>query len=277
MELYAQLLTPEMRPVFLTAMFIFGSCIGSFLNVCIWRMPLKESIVFAPSHCTSCGKAIKWYDNIPLVSYLVLGGKCRSCHKHYTMRYFVIELVTAIIFLLLAILCPPENLKLLPIFLTASSVMIAAGMIDAEHAIIPDKLSYFLLFAGILYASIFGIFSPFSGRHHAGIDGFATSIFTAIEVAVFLGIFAVIGKKLAGVTVLGWGDVKLLSAVGASLGLVGVLAITIIASMAGAIFGVLLALVKHQKMAKLHVRFGAFIAIATILYCILFYIVVPRL
>ena len=82
------------------AVFVFGSCLGSFLNVCIWRLPLGESVVTAPSHCTKCGYEIRWYDNIPIVSYLVLRGRCRCCREPYSCRYLVVEALTGVLFVL---------------------------------------------------------------------------------------------------------------------------------------------------------------------------------
>lgn len=266
MELYAQLLTPELRPLFLVSMFIFGSCIGSFLNVCIWRMPLNESVVFAPSHCTSCNAEIMWYDNIPLISYLVLGGKCRKCHQHYTMRYFLVELFTGLLFLLLTALAPTEDYSRLLPFFTTTAVMIAVGFIDAEHSIIPNKLSYFLLIMGVVYSGIFGIdfqtiFAPIEGA-----KGVIISIGTALTMGILLSIFAILGKRITKTTALGWGDVKIIAALGAVFGLFGVLIITTFASLTGIIWGVSKGLAQKRKMAKLEVRFGLFLAIATIVY-----------
>ena len=82
----------------LIAIFIFGSCWGSFMNVCIWRMPRRESVVTAPSHCTACGADIRWYDNLPVISYIVLRGKCRACHTHYSCRYFIVEVIMGLLF-----------------------------------------------------------------------------------------------------------------------------------------------------------------------------------
>ena len=97
LEFYGQLLEPEMRGWFLVVMFLFGACVGSFLNVCIWRMPLNESIVFAPSHCTKCNAKIAWYDNIPIISWIILGGKARCCKAKISVKYPLIEILMACI------------------------------------------------------------------------------------------------------------------------------------------------------------------------------------
>ena len=80
------------------AAFAYGACLGSFMNVCIWRMPRGESVVNAPSHCTKCGAHIRWYDNLPVISYLVLRGRCRSCHAPYSPRYFAVEVLCGALF-----------------------------------------------------------------------------------------------------------------------------------------------------------------------------------
>ena len=89
---------PELLTIALVAVFAVGSCFGSFLNVCIWRLPLGESIVSVPSHCTKCGYEIRWYDNIPIISYLVLRGRCRNCREPYSPRYLIVEALTGLLF-----------------------------------------------------------------------------------------------------------------------------------------------------------------------------------
>ena len=254
LDFYGQLLTPELRPVFLVAVFVFGSCVGSFLNVCIWRMPLRESVVFAPSHCTKCGAHIKWFDNIPLISYLILRGRCRSCRAPYSSRYFWIELFTGAFFLLLAVEAG-GNHAVLPLEFAAAGVMIASGLIDAEHGIIPDKLTGFLFLFALLVPALSGDF-----REVAVVFCSGTGFFIA------LAVFALIGRKLAGKTALGWGDVKLLSAVAAVGGILPALYVTIAASLAGMVGGLVYAAIVHRKPAAVQVRFGSFIAVAELVW-----------
>ncbi len=266
MEFYAQLLTPEMRPVFLTAIFLLGSCIGSFLNVCIWRMPLNQSVVFAPSHCTSCQKPIKWFDNIPLLSYLILRGRCRHCKTHYTMRYFWIELLTGVIFLSIGAVTPIESYYSLPIALTAAAVVITAGVIDFEHGIIPNKLNYFLFVTAIIYAGLFGIFSPFSLQIETGIKGAIIALITAIIYGSFLSLFTLISNQLTKRTAFGWGDVKLLTALAAGFGVLAILQITIFASIMGVVFALITASIKRKSLLFSSVKFGVFIGLATLMH-----------
>lgn len=128
--------------------FILGACIGSFLNVCIVRMPLEQSIVAPRSHCLKCQKIIPWFDNIPLVSYFILGGKCRSCGAHFSFRYVFVEFLTACAFLgfYLYFGLVPELFA----YLVMLSLFIAATFTDFEHRIIPDEISVGGMFAGLV-------------------------------------------------------------------------------------------------------------------------------
>jgi leader peptidase (prepilin peptidase)/N-methyltransferase len=142
--------------------FAFGSCIGSFLNVVIYRMPRDKSLVTPPSSCPSCGKHIRFYDNIPLLSWLMLGGKCRYCKAPISARYFIIELLTAVIFLGLFIVYFDTDIrKTVQPFLSRGwliylldiimlSAFIAASAIDLEHWIIPLAICWFVTVAGFI-------------------------------------------------------------------------------------------------------------------------------
>ena len=127
--------------------FIFGAVIGSFLNVCIHRMPRGESIVSPPSSCPHCKTKIRWYHNIPLVTYLVIGGKCRYCGAKFTARYFVVELLTAIAFLIFWLRFPGW---LAPIYWVLFAGFVVATFIDCEHFIIPDEITLGGIAAGVI-------------------------------------------------------------------------------------------------------------------------------
>lgn len=254
---YGQLLTPELRPVFLAAVFVFGCCVGSFLNVCIWRMPLKESVVFAPSHCTNCGAKIAWFDNIPLVSYLVLRGRCRKCRTHFTGRYFWIELATGLLFLLAALLDGDAHAEL-PLQFAVLSVLIACGMTDAEKGVIPNKLTGFLLLFALADAWLrFDL--PQAGLRLAAAAG----------MFIVLSIVAWGCGRIAGRTALGGGDVKLLAALTAALGVLPVLHIVIAASLAGMAGGAIYARIRKLPLKEVNVRFGSFIAVCGIVLIML--------
>lgn len=129
-------------------MFILGAIVGSFLNVCIVRMPHEKSVVTPRSHCVHCKKQLLWYDNIPFISYILLGGRCRFCKEKISPRYFLVELITAFTFV---IFCQYFGLTaLLPAYLAMVCGFIVATFVDFEHRIIPDEISIGGMFAGLL-------------------------------------------------------------------------------------------------------------------------------
>lgn len=134
--------------------FILGACIGSFLNVCIVRMPQNKSIIFPSSHCVKCNKPLAWYDNIPLVSYLMLGGHCRYCKEKFSARYFIVELLTAALFVVLY-LHAGLSWAFFAYMIMAGGLIIST-FIDFELRIIPDEISL----GGIVVGIILSIFIP---------------------------------------------------------------------------------------------------------------------
>jgi len=144
---------PETIPSWFSGMvvFILGAVIGSFLNVCIYRMPRNESIVHPRSHCPHCGAMISWQNNIPIISYIALRGRTLCCGKPFSMRYWVIELVTASLFLLLWNSFDPAIAICYMIF---SSLMIVATATDLEHYIIPDEITYGGIIAGLICSGL---------------------------------------------------------------------------------------------------------------------------
>ena len=134
--------------------FIFGAIVGSFLNVCICRLPKGESVVFPSSHCPGCGFKIPWYDNIPIVSYIILGAKCRSCKSHISIQYPIVELINALLTLFLFMKFGP-TFAFLVLFLFCCA-MVVITFIDLEHQIIPDVISL----PGIVAGFAFSFFIP---------------------------------------------------------------------------------------------------------------------
>lgn len=144
----------ELDQLWAFSFFFLGAIIGSFLNVCIVRLPHGKSVVFPSSHCVHCQKAIAWYDNVPLLSYLILGGKCRNCRAPIGIRYFLVELITALTFFLFY-----KYFGLKPIlfpYLVMVSGFIVATFVDFEHRIIPDEVSI----GGTIVGFIFSVFIP---------------------------------------------------------------------------------------------------------------------
>ena len=144
----------EIYLLFQTFAFLTGCAIGSFLNVCIVRMPLEKSIVSPGSHCVKCKKPVAWYDNIPLFSYLLLAGKCRHCKTTISFRYFLVELLTGGVFLGFYLYYGPTAI-LIP-YLVMVSGFIVATFVDFEHRIIPDEISI----GGMIVGLILSFFIP---------------------------------------------------------------------------------------------------------------------
>jgi len=132
--------------------FVFGTFIGSFLNVCIYRIPQGESIVFPPSHCPQCKAKIRSYDNIPIISFLILRGRCRTCHVPISLQYPLVELFTAILFLLLFRRFG-ATLDFVFLFVFAAAMVVVSG-IDLRHRIIPDRISLPGIAVGLLYSLV---------------------------------------------------------------------------------------------------------------------------
>lgn len=198
---------------------IFGLCVGSFLNVVIYRLPNKMSLAKPNSHCPTCKYELRWYDNIPVLSYVMLGGKCRSCKTHISFRYTAVELANTVLWLLCTFLFWEKSIPLACIYMIVCSVFLCVFFIDLEHQIIFDRFQIILLVLGV--ASIF--FDKDYGwlSHVIGVaSGFA--LFYLISWGF---------EKLCGKEGLGGGDVKLAGVVGLLLGwerfLLGLLLATI--------------------------------------------------
>ena len=249
---------------FLLASFLLGSCLGSFLNVCIWRMPLGESIVTAPSHCTKCGTPIHWYDNIPIASYLVLRGRCRSCKAPISPRYVIVETLTGLLFVLLvvkvgAVRQPPVTVT--PYFAMAL-LCITTIWIDFEHRLIPDATTFPAMLFGVAasaaFPSIWGIENRFAAA------GFALGSGTVA--GGLLALFALAGRAVAKREVLGWGDVKYTAAAGILLGLPGAFFSVLAGSLLGSIYGAVCALRGGKKLARTTVPLGPFLAFGSLIW-----------
>jgi leader peptidase (prepilin peptidase)/N-methyltransferase len=200
----------------------FGAVIGSFLNVVIHRVPREESIAFPASHCPSCDAAIRPYDNIPVVSWAVLRGRCRSCRTHISARYPAVELLTAALFGLTYL---HSGLSLsLPFDLAFVAAVIALVFIDAEHMILPNVITY----PGVAVALVARLFV----HNLYGVGGLcvahacppfwtlsvANSVLGALVGGGFLWLVGWVWERMRGVEAMGLGDVKMMFMVGAFLG-----------------------------------------------------------
>jgi leader peptidase (prepilin peptidase)/N-methyltransferase len=226
---------------------LFGLVFGSFLNVCILRLPNEDpkarSLVRPPSSCPSCHREIAWYDNIPVVSWLVLRGKCRWCGAPISPQYILIELLVGALWLTAALLYGPT-----PRMIQASvlgTILLGIAIIDARHYVIPDELSYGGLVIGLGLA-LFGSAS-----------GFVTALIGAAVGWGLLWLVRVIGGYVLKQEAMGWGDVKMLAMIGAFVGWQGVLLTVFLGALSGSLIFLPLQLMGKKRL----VPFGVFLAV----------------
>lgn len=226
---------------------VVGLVWGSFLNVVIYRLPREKSLVRPPSSCPRCGRRIKWYDNIPVLSYLILRGKCRFCGEKISPVYPAVEALTAACFFIIYF----HNLRYFDLQFFAdcifASSLIALGFIDFFHQIIPDHISIPVLVLALVYA-------PFRydlNLRKALLGAVVGGGFLLVVYLVYL-----LWKKKEG---LGMGDVMMMLMVGAYLGFSRTILTLLLASVVGAVFGLLLVAFRGKDM-KFALPFGSFIA-----------------
>jgi leader peptidase (prepilin peptidase) / N-methyltransferase len=243
---------------------LFGLLIGSFLNVCIYRMPRDLSIVRPRSFCPACEKPIAWFDNIPLASYLLLGGRCRNCRARIPLRYPIVELLTGILFAV----CVAKLGVGLPAlkWCLFGALMVALAFSDLEQRILPDEFTLGGAAAGVLLAAWvpvqFGYVQLFlASRYSERWLSVGESILGAL---VASGMLWAVGAAYSAVRHkdgLGLGDVKMLAAVGAFLGLQGALATLVFGSVAGSVIGLLYIKLAKKEAASYELPFGAFLGL----------------
>ncbi|MFH1878843.1 MAG: prepilin peptidase [Candidatus Omnitrophota bacterium] len=237
----------------LILIFIFGAIIGSFLNVCIYRIPLGKSIVFPGSFCPVCKKPIPWFSNIPLLSFIALRGKCRYCRTPIPLRYFLVELVTGLsgigLFLFFAF-----NIKFV-IFWFLVCILITVTAIDIEHQEIPDVITIPGIAAGVLLMTIFkldGAVSCLSSflNSAAGVAAGGGSMF----------LLGVAGELIFRKEALGGGDVKLMAMLGAFLGWKLILVTFFIAPLFGACVGIFMKIKFRSEI----IPYGPFLSLGAV-------------
>lgn len=235
---------------------ILGLAVGSFLNVCIYRIPQKKSIIKPRSHCPNCKTPIAWYDNIPILSFLILKGKCRNCKQKISAGYPVIEAVSGF---LTAIFAYKFGFTLwFGVSIVAVYTLIVLSIIDIKTFTIPDELSVGFLVLGLITSFL----NPnFTGAIFAKI---AQSLLGAFCGFAVIYIIALIGEFLFKKEAMGGGDIKLLSGVGAFVGWYGVITTLIIGSFFGALYGIYLIVVKKAKRQD-PIPFGPFLALGAVI------------
>jgi len=233
-------------PEFVLVIGIFGLMIGSFLNVCIGRLPAGESVVSPGSRCPSCRTAIRWYDNIPVVSYLVLGGKCRACKTRISIRYPIVEIVTALAFMLQAIVIGDQP-WLLAVRLTLTAILIVLFGTDLDTQRLPNPLTY----GGLVIGLVASVWLP---------PGIVNSLIGAALGAGLLLAVRWLWHVWRGVDAMGLGDVKMLAMIGAFLGWRQVWVVLFLGSVSGAIVGIALTAGRGRSM-QMKLPFGTFLAL----------------
>lgn len=252
---------------FTTLAFFFGACVGSFLNVCIHRIPLDESVVTPRSKCPKCNHMIAWYDNIPLVSYLVLRARCRGCGTHISVRYFLVELLTAVLFILVwshygvDVAARTFDMRTL-VYWTMVGGLILGTFVDFEHMILPDRVTI----GGMILGPVLSFLVPTMHEGAIGhVDGLVASL-TGLGVGFgLLWLVGWAGKKVLKKDAMGFGDVKLLGAIGAFLGWQAVLFTVMFSSLIGSVVGVALIATRNKKWQS-RIPFGPYLALAAVVW-----------
>jgi leader peptidase (prepilin peptidase) / N-methyltransferase len=224
-----------------------GLLVGSFLNVCIHRLPLRESVLWGRSHCPACGRQIRAWENIPVLSWLVLRGRCAGCRAPIPIKYPLVEIASAVVFGLSAWLFGPT--PLLVIRLVFSAAMIVLFMIDLEHRILPNAITI----PGIVLGLGFSLF---------GAPGIRDALIGAIGCSLALWGTGEVVSRLLGKDALGFGDVKMVAMMGAFLGWQLTLVALFLASMLGSLIG--LAIVALTRDRDYQIPLGSFLAIGAI-------------
>lgn len=251
-----------------------GAIIGSFLNVVIHRLPREQSIVLPSSKCPGCKTAIKPYDNVPVISYLILRGRCRSCGMRISPRYPAVEALTAVLF---AAVTWHDGLSFaLGFDLAFAAALVALTFIDAEHMILPNKITY----PGVIVALIARVAIPFlSGPAHfddlpqlltlfptwpVWLVSLAGAALGALVGGGFLWLMGFMWEKLRGVEAMGFGDVKMMVMVGAFLGWRLTILTILIGALSGSIAG-LAVMYRRGRNLQMMLPFGIFLGIGSII------------
>ena len=225
-----------------------GLSVGSFLNVCIARLPRGESIFSPPSHCTACGQPIRWYDNVPILAYIWLRGRCRRCGARYSVLYPVVELLTGLMFAAAYAYCGLS--VLLVSRLLFACAMIVLFVIDLRHRILPNVITL----PGVVVGFVFSLFTE---------PGWVASLVGLVAGGGVLLAVSEAYLRIRGEEGLGMGDVKMLGMIGAFLGWKLMLFTLVLSSFLGSLVGVAMIVAKKGDL-KYALPFGTFLAIAAL-------------
>ena len=236
-----------------------GLCLGSFLNVCIWRIPRGESIAWPGSHCPKCGHPIAWFDNIPLVSWVALGGKCRHCREPISARYFTVELLTGTLFTWIWLRHGATALT--PLHCLFTGALVFASFVDFDHLILPDRVTI----GGMVAGPVLSVLWP-ELQGEAAWPGALVSSLAGLGAGFgLLWLVGVAGKAILKRDAMGFGDVKLLGAIGACLGWRAVLFCVLVSSLSGTLAGLGM-VAAGRKDLQGRIPYGPHLALAAVLW-----------
>ena len=231
---------------------------GSFSNVCIYRLPINDGVVLSRSSCPSCKKVIRWYDNIPLISYIVLKAKCRNCDFQISSQYFIVELLTAISFALVYFIFGLSTTTVILLILIVFFVIIF--FIDLKHYIIPNQLTFPLMFIGFVKS-----FDP--NLNQALFPNYLNSLIGGLTGYFIIWLIIFLYKKIRNKEGMGLGDAKLLSAIGFWFGWMSIPFVIFFSSLIALIF-VIPSLVKKSRNLSTEIPFGPYLIIGCLIFII---------
>ncbi len=242
--------------IFLIFIFLIGLCFGSFANVCIYRLPKSKQTLAGRSYCPKCKKKIKWFDNIPVLSYFLLNGKCRSCKKKISLQYLIVELIMGLGFLLIFLNYHNHLASILLSILLVMYVIIF--FIDLKHFIIPDVLNYGIIIVAFLKNFLPNLSLSFIQDIKLSLIGGIAGFFSIWIIIYLYKTF----KKTEG---MGLGDAKLMAGVGLLLGWQSIPFVLFLAAVLGLLM-VMPSLVEKKKSLKSQIPFGPYIITAGVIY-----------
>ncbi|MBI4826216.1 MAG: prepilin peptidase [Nitrospirae bacterium] len=239
--------------------FIYGLLVGSFLNVCIYRIPMGLSIVRPGSLCPSCGNPVKFYDNIPVLGYIFLGGKCRACKAGISSRYPLVEFLNAVLYIILVSRFGTGSVPALIVYCALLSALVVITFIDIDYQIIPDVISLSGIPLGLLFGATL-LPDPFLRTE---LLGFKTSFIGFLAGGAGFYMIAVLGKLAFRKDAMGGGDIKLMGMIGGFLGWKGVILTTFLGSLFGAVIGIALIVWKGREWGA-QIPFGPYLALGAV-------------
>ena len=264
-------------PVFAAFSFAAGACVASFLNVVAWRVPRGESIVSPPSHCPKCNAPIRWWQNIPILSWLALRGKCAKCREPISPRYILVELLGGVLFLAAFLHFIADgnrtyvsiaiNLTLWWIWI---SLMIVGSLIDYDHKLLPDFVTVGGMLLGVAYWTLFSLSFKNFALEFSNLKMYLPLAWSLAGLAFGFGLLWLVrwfGSKAFKREAMGMGDVFLMGAVGALFGPVAVLVTLILSSLFGSVVGVSMVALSKTKFGKfVEIPYGPYICMGCLVW-----------